>query len=98
MDYDYNRNEGNSNVTVYFNAQPYHGAATALLHADNALLKALITNDSYSFAAANHPLPQSSLAKIQSTASSPFDPASFAYSANMMFGFSFVAASFVVFS
>lgn len=83
-------------MTVLFNGQPYHGAPTALLYADTAMLKALV-NDSYSFAAANHPLPQSTQAKIFNLASSAFNGSSFAYSANMMFGFSFLAASFVVF-
>ena len=94
-DYDSNRNTNNSDATVMFNAQPYHGAPTAILYADTALLKAF-TNDSYTFAASIHPLNQSSFSKIKSLLNS-FNGASFAYSANLMFGFSFLAASFVVF-
>lgn len=94
-DYDSNRNTNNTDATIMFNAQPYHGAPTAILYADTALLKAF-TNESYSFAASIHPLNQSTFSKIQSLLSD-FNFNSFAYSSNLMFGFSFVASSFVVF-
>ncbi|XP_067952133.1 phospholipid-transporting ATPase ABCA3-like [Watersipora subatra] len=94
-DYNTARNN-NSNVTVFFNAQAYHSAPTALLYADNALLKDFV-NDTYSFSAANHPLPQTTISKIQSLAKDSLNFDSFAYASNIMFGFSFLAASFVVF-
>lgn len=83
-------------MTALFNAQPFHAAPASLLYADTALLQ-YFAGDSYSFAAANHPLPQTTQSLIEQEAQGLFSGDSFAYSANMMFGFSFLAASFVVF-
>ena len=95
VDYNQTRNNG-STITILFNPTAYHAAATALLYADQALLQQYV-NDSYSFAAANHPLPQSADAEIQSEANDVFNGDSFSYSANMMFGFAFLSASFSFF-
>ena len=92
---DYSGRNG-SDVTVLFNGQPYHAAPTALLYADDAMLKAFVS-DKYSFSAANHPLPETTYSKINRLASSAFNTNSFAYSSSMMFGFAFLGASFVVF-
>ena len=85
-----------SDITVLFNGQPFHANPAALLYADQALLQHL-AGSKYTLAAANHPLPQSVQAKIKADAQNGFDAASFSYSGNIMFGFSFLAASFVVF-
>lgn len=85
-----------SDITILFNPTPYHSAPAALLYSDQSLLHHYV-NDSYNFAATNHPLPQSANAEIETEASDTFNGNSFAYSSNMMFGFSFLAASFVFF-
>lgn len=85
-----------TNVTLLFNPEPFHAAPATLLYGDTALLHHLV-DSSYSFAVANHPLPQSIESKIEEEATTAFDSDSFSYASNIMFGFSFVAASFVVF-
>lgn len=80
-----------------FNALPLHAAAVALVHADTALLKHY-ANTSYTFSAANHPLPQSAKAKTDEEASgNSADSGSVTYPVNVMFGFAFLTASFVMF-
>jgi len=83
-------------TTILFNAEPFHTAPIALLYADQALLRHLV-NASYSLAAANHPLPQTAEAKVEEESEANFNGDSFAYANNIMFGYSFLAASFVVF-
>lgn len=92
MAVEYNESE----VNILFNPTPFHSAPTALLQSDQALLQHFV-NTSYTFAGANQPLPLSANAKVLSQANSLFNADSFSYSANMMFGFSFLAASFVFF-
>lgn len=97
MTASFNETQNNgSDITIIFNPTPFHAAPTALLLTDTALLHHYV-NDSYTFAATNHPLPQSARSEIETEANDAFNGSSFAYSANMMFGFSFLAASFVVF-
>ncbi|XP_067927873.1 phospholipid-transporting ATPase ABCA3-like [Watersipora subatra] len=94
-DYNLTRNNGSA-ISLIFNPTPYHASAVALLYSDQALLQRFV-NDSYVFTVANHPLPQSSQAEIQSEANDVFSGDSFSYAANMMFGFAFLSASFSFF-
>ena len=95
MDYKKTRNNPTA-ITLLFNPISYHSAATSLLYSDQAMLKHFV-NSSYMFAAANHPLPQTADAKIETEANDIFSRQSSTYSANLMFGFAFLAASFVFF-
>lgn len=81
--------------TAYFNNQPYHTAPSSLNAIDNAFLKYHL-NESFSISTINHPLPRT----IQEQTSDQVNKGvqtGFAISYNMLFGMSFLAASFVVF-
>lgn len=81
--------------TAYFNNQPYHTAPSSLNAIDNAFLKYHL-NESFSISTINHPLPRT----IQEQTSDQVNrgvQTGFAIAYNMLFGMSFLAASFVVF-
>lgn len=96
MDYNASNSVNGSDLTVLFNTAPFHSAPVALMYADTTLLK-YFAGEEYTFSASNHPLPQTTQSEILEEANDLFSADSFAYSTNMMFGFSFLAASFVVF-
>jgi len=92
-------NQLNETIRVLHNIAGYHVAPVALLYADQALLHYFV-NDSYSFSAANNPLPQTENAKsaieAEKAMSSKFAD-SYTISFNLMFGLAFLSTSFVVF-
>ncbi|XP_035208285.1 ATP-binding cassette sub-family A member 3-like isoform X2 [Stegodyphus dumicola] len=83
-----------STITTLFNNQAFHSPAIALLEVDNTILKYFI-NDSQSFSVVNHPLPRTLAEKgrqqqIQTTEA-------YQISQDIMFGMSFLVASFSIF-
>ncbi|KAF6019161.1 hypothetical protein EB796_022529 [Bugula neritina] len=92
-------NQLNETIRVLHNIAGYHVAPVALLYADQALLHYFV-NDSYSFSAANNPLPQTENAKsaieAENAIASDFSD-SFTISFNLLFGLAFLSTSFVVF-
>ncbi|XP_071813575.1 phospholipid-transporting ATPase ABCA3-like isoform X2 [Apostichopus japonicus] len=80
---------------AHFNNQPYHSAPMSLSAVDNAFLK-YYSNDKFSVHTINHPLPRT----VKEQASDQVNKGvqtGFAIAYNMLFGMSFLAASFVVF-
>ncbi|GIY69232.1 ATP-binding cassette sub-family A member 3 [Caerostris extrusa] len=80
-----------TSITSLFNNQAYHSPAIALLDMHNAMLKYL-TNSSYSFNVTNHPLPRSLADKQQTDITESYQIAQ-----DIMFGMSFLVASFAIF-
>ncbi|KAG8188878.1 hypothetical protein JTE90_018283 [Oedothorax gibbosus] len=92
--FDKNASSNELKITSLFNDQAYHSPAIALLEMDKALLK-YWTNDSFTFAVTNHPLPKtlSEKGKQQQTDQT----ISYQIAQDIMFGMSFLIASFAVF-
>ncbi|KAG8175444.1 hypothetical protein JTE90_026867 [Oedothorax gibbosus] len=81
-------------ITSLFNDQAYHSPAVALLEMDKALLK-YWTNDSFTFAVTNHPLPKTLSQKGEQQQTDT--RVSYQIAQDIMFGMSFLIASFAVF-
>ncbi|KAG1683898.1 ATP-binding cassette sub-family A member 3 [Nymphon striatum] len=78
-------------ISAFFNNQPYHAAPISLSMAQSALLR-YYTGSNYSFTVVNHPLPRTADIKEVSGGENNYQVAQ-----NLMFGFAFLSASFIVF-
>ena len=82
-------------ATVLFNNQPYHAISISLSVMGNALLR-LFGGDAYSITAYNHPLPRMEENRIEDEILTAGATA-FTVAIMMIFGMSFLVATFVVF-
>ncbi|XP_042906076.1 phospholipid-transporting ATPase ABCA3 [Parasteatoda tepidariorum] len=81
-------------ITSLFNNKAYHTPAIALLEIENALLK-YFTNESYTFSVTNFPMPRTIGEKLMQEQTQATE--SYQISQDIMFGMSFLIASFAVF-
>lgn len=85
-----------SDVTAYFNNQPYHGPAVTMNVMDNALLQlALPAGHKMKLTTYNHPLPPTKADQVQSWVVIGVEQFNIAF--NLVFAMSFLISSFVVF-
>ena len=82
-------------ATALFNNQPFHAISISLSVMGNALLQ-LFGGESYSITAFNHPLPRTEDDRIEDELTTASATA-FTISIMMIFGMSFLVATFVVF-
>ena len=82
-------------VTALFNNQPYHAISISLSVMGNALLQ-VFTDNSYTITAYNHPLPRTEDGRIEDELSTAAATA-ITISIMMIFGMSFLVATFIVF-
>ncbi|XP_055951893.1 phospholipid-transporting ATPase ABCA3-like isoform X2 [Argiope bruennichi] len=92
--FDFNGPKNKTLITTLFNNQAYHSPAIALLEVHNAILK-FLSNNAYSFKVINHPLPRSLEDKGQEQQTDMTE--SYQIAQDIMFGMSFLVASFAVF-
>ncbi|CAL1288325.1 unnamed protein product [Larinioides sclopetarius] len=92
--FDAKGSENKTFITTLFNNQAYHSPAVALLEVHNSILKYL-SNTSYSFKVTNHPLPRSLADKGKEQQIDMTE--SYQIAQDIMFGMSFLVASFAVF-
>ncbi|GFR20908.1 ATP-binding cassette sub-family A member 3, partial [Trichonephila clavata] len=81
-------------ITSLFNNQAYHSPAIALQDVHNAILKYL-TNSSFAFEVTNHPLPRSLSDKGKQQQTDMTE--AYQIAQDIMFGMSFLVASFAIF-
>ncbi|GFT03289.1 ATP-binding cassette sub-family A member 3 [Trichonephila clavipes] len=86
--------KNNTFITSLFNNQAYHSPAIALQEVHNAILKYL-TNSSFAFEVTNHPLPRSLSDKGKQQQTDMTE--SYQIAQDIMFGMSFLVASFAIF-
>ncbi|CDW52395.1 ATP binding cassette sub family A [Trichuris trichiura] len=91
-------NENNTMMTGYFNNQPLHALPASLNALDNAILR-LLSNSSgieaRSITTINHPLPPTELDNLVNWWETGITEFNIAF--NLVFGFSFMVSSFLVF-
>lgn len=81
-------------ISSLFNNQAYHSPAIALQEVHNAILK-YMTNNSFAFEVTNHPLPRSLTDKGKQQQTDMTE--SYQIAQDIMFGMSFLVASFAIF-
>jgi len=99
MSGDINSTATNNNIpakaTMLFNNQGYHAAAISVNTFANALLQRVTGLRNVSLLTVNHPMPQTVRDAVHDLVTQSFE--GFAISVNLLFGMSFLAASFVLF-
>ncbi|KAJ8301076.1 hypothetical protein KUTeg_020063 [Tegillarca granosa] len=85
----------NATFSAFFNQKAYHSPGISLSYVTNAILQ-MFTDDSHSISTSNHPL--SAVPRKEATDSSSSNILiGFAISSTVLFGMSFLTASFVIF-
>ncbi|GFT89233.1 ATP-binding cassette sub-family A member 3 [Nephila pilipes] len=92
--FDAEKEKNKTFITSLFNNQAYHSPAIALQEVHNTVLKYL-TNNSFAFEITNHPLPRSLSDKGKQQQTDMTE--SYQIAQDIMFGMSFLVASFAVF-
>ncbi|CAH1794818.1 unnamed protein product [Owenia fusiformis] len=83
-------------IRTEFNDQGYHTPAIALQYVSNAMLK-YFTNSNYTIEATNAPLPRTLKERLGENSNMKVATTGFTVSFNVLFGFAFLASSFVLF-
>lgn len=96
LDTNRNTTQAVTDVTAYFNGQPFHSVPISIAYTMDALLKQAMGNISHSITTRNHPLPVSLSDNGQETFFSTLGTA-FVVSFTVIFGMSFLIASYVIF-
>lgn len=81
-------------VTVWYNNAPFHASPAALNAFHNIYLKQVTGLSDVTLTVINHPLPRNDSSRLNAAAS---DPTGFGISTLVVFGYSFLLASFVLF-
>ena len=88
-------NDTSAKATMLFNSQCYHAAAISLNTFANAVLQRMSGLRNISLVTVNHPMPRTINDTVNDQVTQGFE--GFAIAVNLLFGMSFLAASFVLF-